>query len=75
MDLDGSIFYWFGGALVLYAVGLYGGRPLVERWGKVLRVGPTDLDRAEGWFNRFGVQKTQTLTRTVDMRVFPLTTN
>jgi membrane protein DedA with SNARE-associated domain len=42
------------GALVLYAVGLYGGRPLVERWGKVLRVGPADLDRAEGWFNRFG---------------------
>ena len=42
------------GALVLYAVGLYGGRPLVLRWGRVLRVGPADLERAEGWFERWG---------------------
>jgi LPXTG-motif cell wall-anchored protein len=39
---------------VLYAVGRYGGRPVVLRWGRVLRVGPDDLDRAEGWFGRFG---------------------
>lgn len=42
------------GALILYAIGLYGGRPLVYRWGKVLRVTPTDLDRAETWFDRWG---------------------
>ncbi len=42
------------GALILYAVGRYGGRPLVERWGTILRVGAADLDRAEGWFGRFG---------------------
>lgn len=42
------------GALVLYAVGFYGGRPLVFRWGRVLRVTPRDLERAEGWFDRWG---------------------
>jgi membrane protein DedA with SNARE-associated domain len=42
------------GALALYAIGYYGGRPLVLRWGRVLRVGPADLDRAERWFERWG---------------------
>jgi len=42
------------GALILYAIGLYGGRPAVYRWGKLLRVTPTDLDRAEAWFDRWG---------------------
>ena len=42
------------GALLLYAIGRYGGRPLVFRWGRVLRVGPADLDRAERWFERWG---------------------
>jgi membrane protein DedA with SNARE-associated domain len=42
------------GALILYAIGLYGGRPVVYRWGKVLRVTPADLDRAESWFRRWG---------------------
>lgn len=42
------------GALILYAIGLYGGRPLVLRWGRVLRVSARDLDRAESWFDRWG---------------------
>lgn len=42
------------GALILYAIGLYGGRPLTLRWGKVLRVSAKDLDRAEDWFDRWG---------------------
>lgn len=42
------------GALILYAIGLYGGRPLTLRWGKVLRVTAEDLDRAEDWFDRWG---------------------
>jgi membrane protein DedA with SNARE-associated domain len=42
------------GALILYAIGLYGGRPLTLRWGKVLRVTADDLDRAEDWFDRWG---------------------
>lgn len=42
------------GALILYAIGLYGGRPAVLRWGRLLRVGERDLDRAEAWFDRWG---------------------
>jgi membrane protein DedA with SNARE-associated domain len=42
------------GALILYAIGLYGGRPAVLKWGSVLRVGEKDLDRAERWFERWG---------------------
>jgi membrane protein DedA with SNARE-associated domain len=42
------------GALILYAIGLWGGRPLVLRYGRVLRVTERDLDRAERWFDRWG---------------------
>lgn len=42
------------GAYVLYAIGRFGGRPVVLRWGKVLRVGATDLERSERWFDRWG---------------------
>jgi LPXTG-motif cell wall-anchored protein len=41
-----------GGALVLYAVGRFGGRPLVLRLGGVLRVDEGRLDRADAWFDR-----------------------
>lgn len=42
------------GAYALYALGLWGGRPLVLRYGRWLRVKETDLDRAEGWFEKHG---------------------
>ena len=42
------------GALVLYSLGRWGGRALVLRYGKWLRVSEEDLDRAEGWFARHG---------------------
>lgn len=42
------------GALVLYALGRYGGRPLVLKERRFLRVRKRDLDRAERWFDRFG---------------------
>lgn len=42
------------GAYALYALGLWGGRPLVLRYGRWLRVKEGDLDRAEGWFERYG---------------------
>jgi membrane protein DedA with SNARE-associated domain len=42
------------GALILYALGRYGGRPLVLRYGKFLRVDAASLDRAEGWFRKYG---------------------
>lgn len=42
------------GAFVLYALGRWGGRAVVLRYGRVLRVTEADLDRAEGWFERYG---------------------
>lgn len=42
------------GAYMLYALGLWGGRPLVLRYGRWLRVKEGDLDRAEGWFEKYG---------------------
>ena len=42
------------GALVLYALGRWGGRRLILRYGKVLRVKEADLDRADGWFDSYG---------------------
>ena len=42
------------GAFVLYALGRWGGRTLVLRYGRVLRVSEADLIRAEGWFEKYG---------------------
>jgi membrane protein DedA with SNARE-associated domain len=42
------------GSLVAYWVGMYGGRPLIEKYGKYLLVSHHDLDLADRWFARFG---------------------
>ena len=42
------------GALILYALGRYGGRKLVLRYGRFLHVDEDGLDRADGWFRRYG---------------------
>lgn len=42
------------GAGIGWAIGFYGGRPLLERHGKWLHVTEKRMDRAEGWFRRFG---------------------
>jgi membrane protein DedA with SNARE-associated domain len=42
------------GALIAYAIGAYGGRPILERWGRYVGVSATDLDRAEAFFARYG---------------------
>ncbi len=42
------------GALVAYAIGAWGGRPLIERWGRYLGISAEDLDRAERFFARYG---------------------
>jgi membrane protein DedA with SNARE-associated domain len=51
---------WWGGlgctigSLISYALGLYGGRPLLEKYGKYILVGQRDLERADKWFARWG---------------------
>ncbi len=42
------------GALVLYGVGLYGGRPLLDRYGKYVLIRKSELDRADKWFEQYG---------------------
>jgi membrane protein DedA with SNARE-associated domain len=42
------------GALVGWSIGVRGGRPLVERHGHVLHLGPQRFARAEDWFERYG---------------------
>lgn len=42
------------GALVGYAIGAWGGRPLLARYGRYVGIGAADLDRADRWFDRWG---------------------
>jgi membrane protein DedA with SNARE-associated domain len=42
------------GSIVAYEVGRRGGRPMAERWGKYVLVGPAELDLADRFFNRWG---------------------
>jgi membrane protein DedA with SNARE-associated domain len=42
------------GSLVAYWVGMYGGRPLAEKWGKYILLSRHDLDMADRWFAKYG---------------------
>ncbi|MDH4102596.1 MAG: DedA family protein [Thermoleophilia bacterium] len=52
MALAGTIGYTLG-AMGGWAIGLYGGRPYVERHGRWLHLDTEKLDRAERWFERW----------------------
>jgi membrane protein DedA with SNARE-associated domain len=53
MALAGTLGY-FVGSLLGWAIGLYGGRPLLERRGRWFHLTPEKLDRAERWFQKWG---------------------
>jgi membrane protein DedA with SNARE-associated domain len=53
MAMAGTIGYTLG-SILGWAIGLYGGRPYLERHGRWLHVTPEKLDRAEAWFERYG---------------------
>lgn len=42
------------GQSIGYAVGRYGGRPFVDRYGKYVRFHHAELDRVHGFFERYG---------------------
>jgi membrane protein DedA with SNARE-associated domain len=42
------------GSWVAYYVGLYGGRPLIEKYGRYVLLSSQDLDLADRWFKRYG---------------------
>jgi membrane protein DedA with SNARE-associated domain len=53
LALAGSLGYLVG-AIAGWAIGVRGGRPLIEKHGRLLHLGPATLDRAERWFDRRG---------------------
>jgi membrane protein DedA with SNARE-associated domain len=42
------------GSLIAYFIGFYGGRPLIEKYGKYILVSQHDLERAQSWFEKYG---------------------
>lgn len=44
------------GSLLSYAIGFYGGRPLVRRWGRYLLLNEHHLVMTERFFERFGTK-------------------
>lgn len=42
------------GSIVSYAVGAYGGRPFLDRYGKYFLITHHDLEKADRWFARWG---------------------
>jgi len=42
------------GSLVAYWVGMYGGRPVIEKYGRYVLISLHDLDMADRWFARRG---------------------
>ncbi|HKU56379.1 MAG TPA: DedA family protein [Gaiellaceae bacterium] len=53
LALAGTLGYLVG-ALVGWALGRYGGRPLLEQRGRWFHLSQARLDRAESWFERWG---------------------
>lgn len=42
------------GSAIAYGVGMWGGRPFLEKFGKYILISRHDLDLADRWFNRSG---------------------
>jgi membrane protein DedA with SNARE-associated domain len=42
------------GSMVSYWAGKYGGRPLIERYGRYVLISRHDLDMADRWFSSYG---------------------
>ena len=42
------------GSLLSYALGYYGGRPFLEKYGRYILVSTEDLEKADKWFARWG---------------------
>ncbi len=55
--LEGGLFGGLGcllGSLASYALGAWGGRPFLERYGRYILITPHDLEKADEWFGRWG---------------------
>jgi membrane protein DedA with SNARE-associated domain len=58
ITFSGAVLCGLLGALLqqwlLYAIGRFGGRPVVEKLGKYLHLKPAHIDKAERWFDKYG---------------------
>ncbi len=62
--VQGKMSFWFlalvgalgnvAGSILAYVIGAYGGRPLIERYGRYFLISRHDLDLADRWFSRYG---------------------
>jgi membrane protein DedA with SNARE-associated domain len=55
--LEGGLWGGLGctiGSALSYALGYYGGRPLLDRYGKYIMISHRDLEKADRWFARWG---------------------
>ena len=44
------------GSLIAYAIGAWGGRPFLERWGKYLLIRHHEIELAERFFDKYGAR-------------------
>lgn len=42
------------GSIIAYFIGIYGGRSLIEKYGKYILISSHDLDLTERWFKKYG---------------------
>lgn len=52
VSLAGTIGY-LAGSIFGWAIGMYGGRPLLERHGRWFHLAPVNLQKAEAWFDKY----------------------
>lgn len=51
IGLVGSVFC----AIVIYCMGYFGGRPFIEKYGKYFFMKKDDIEKADGWFQKYGL--------------------
>ena len=51
IGLLGSVFC----AIIIYAMGYFGGRAFIEKYGKYFFMKKEDIDKADNWFNKYGL--------------------
>ena len=51
VGLFGSVFC----AIIIYAMGYYGGYPFVNKYGKYFFMKEEDIRKSEGWFDKYGL--------------------
>lgn len=51
IGLVGSVFC----AVIIYAMGYFGGRPFVEKYGKYFFMKKEDIEKCDAWFQKYGL--------------------